>query len=626
MLKTPLLDASAPWKERFRAPVVRGTQIAATNPARGIAVSNSTSDVFQVYTWDIPTGTLKQLTYKPGGLVSVVLSPDGRSLYYLEDRQGDETGHIVRIPYEGGDPVDLTPNLPPYTVSQESVPYGLTISGASNLLAAVVAHSNAFHLYCLDIGPEDAVGEPRLLYRSPKLAISPALSSSGEVAVIATTERTGKLQYTLLAFDARSGERIGELADGTEASLEPIVFSPGAGDLRLLATSNRSGNTRPLLWNPRTGEQDTLSLDSLEGEIQPFGWSPDGKRLLLCQFLQAVQRLYVYDIESGNLQALQHPSGTYAPGTYFAPGGNIVAQWQDTRHPSCIIELDDETGRQTRTLLSAGAVPDSHPWRSFTFPSTDGQMVQGWLCVPEGEGPFPTILKTHGGPNAVEVECFDPQCQTWVDHGFAYASINYRGSTTFGKTFLEQIWGNPGDLEVEDMVGAYTWLIEHAIAQPDQTDMSGGHILLTGPSYGGYLTLQALGKYPRLWAGGMGSVAVADRTLQYAYSSDKHKGFIAGLFGGTPEEKPEQYRKSSPLTYVEHVSAPILLIQGRNDTRCPARQVEVYEEKMRTLGKPIEILWFDAGHSSFSADQRIIFQEHMLRFAYQIMKAPMSGK
>lgn len=192
-----------------------------------------------------------------------------------------------------------------------------------------------------------------------KLAMSPVLSYDGDVAVIATTERTGKLQYTLLAFAVSSGERLGELEDGAEASLEPFSCSPRPADPRVLATSNRSGRKRPLLWNPRTGERSDLPLDGLEGEVLPFDWSPDGKRLLLCQFVQAVQRLFVYDLESRQLHALAHPSGTYAPrGTYFEPGGNIVAQWQDASHPPCVIELDGETGQQRRTLLSAGAVPE----------------------------------------------------------------------------------------------------------------------------------------------------------------------------------------------------------------------------------------------------------------------------
>jgi dienelactone hydrolase/PAS domain-containing protein len=448
----------------------------------------------------------------------------------------------------------------------------------------------------------------------PRLVLVAALGVDDGGRIMRQAERTGKLQYTLLAFDVNSGEVVGELDDGAEASLEPILFSPQAGDGLVLATSNRSGNGRPLLWNPRTGERQDLPLEELEGEVLPVDWSPDGKQLLLCQFVQAVQHLYAYDLETNHVRAFEHPGGTYTlRGTYFLPDGSIVAQWQDASHPGSVMVLDGQTGRQQRTLLSTGSVPDGRPWRSFMFSSTDGEQIQGWLCVPEGEGPFPTILETHGGPTAVAVEAFDPACQAWVDHGFAFVSINYRGSITFGKNFLEQIWGHPGELEVEDMVGARRWLVEQGIARPDQ-------ILLTGWSYGGYLTLQALGKYPGLWAGGMGGVAVADRVLQYASSSDKHKGVIAALFGGTPQEKPGQYRKSSPITYVEQIDVPVLLIQGRNDTRCPARQIEAYEERMRALGKSIEILWFDAGHGSLSVEQRIAFQERMLRFAYQTLE------
>ncbi|GCE22402.1 peptide hydrolase [Dictyobacter kobayashii] len=477
MLKEPLLDETAPWKQRFNASIIFSARIARENPGRGIVISNQANHVFQIYSWDVSTNTMTQLTHKPDGLFEVVLSPDGQYLYYLEDQGGNETGHFLRIPYEGGNPVDLTPNLPPYVVSQESTLYGLTISGSSRVLGGVVAHSNAYHLYCIEVGEKDPIGEPHLLYSNPKLAMSPVLSYDGEVAVIASTESTGTLQYTLIAFDVRSGERIGELEDGPGASLDLFTFSPVAGDLRVLATSNRSGNMRPLLWNPCTGERYNLPLDELEGEIKPLDWSSDGKRLLLCQFRQAVQRLYIYNLESGALHALQHPSGTYTQ-THFGPDDTILTTWQNANHAACIIELDERTGQQKHILIAADTVPEGQPWKSFTFPSTDGETIQGWLCVPEGEGPFPTILETHGGPNAVTVERFDAVCQSWVDHGFAFASINYRGSTTFGKQFLEQIWGNPGDLEVEDMVGARTWLIEQGIARPDQ-------VFLTGRSYGG---------------------------------------------------------------------------------------------------------------------------------------------
>ena len=88
---------------------------------------------------------------------------------------------------------------------------------------------------------------------------------------------------------------------------------------------------------------------------------------------------------------------------------------------------------------------------------------------------------------------FTPSVQAWLDHGFAFLSVNYRGSVTFGKAFERAIWGRLGELEIEDMATACGWLKEEGIARPDA-------VFLTGASYGGDLTLQAMGKRPDLWA------------------------------------------------------------------------------------------------------------------------------
>ena len=604
MLKELRLDDAAPWKQRFRAPVILWTQLAKAAPTRGLAASNP-SGVYQLYAWDVPTGELTQLTNRPEGQVFGVLSPDGRYVYYLHDQQGNEIGHYVRVPFEGGESQDITPDMGPYSS------FWLSASHAGNLLGFTVADSDGFHIRCTNLGPESALGTWRTLYQSKLLAFGPLLSHSGEIAVVHSTERTGMQHFSLLAFDTASGEQIGELWDGPESSLEAATFSPCPDDFRLLATTNRTGVKRPLIWNPRTGERTDLPLEGLEGEIFPLDWSPDGERILLCQFNHAVQQLYTYDLADDILRRLDHPSG-YGR-AYFGPEGEIFAHWQDSTHPPRLIALDRETGVQTRTVLAASEVPPGHPWKSVAFLSSDGQEIQGWLGLPDGEGLFPTILETHGGPEAVTPDAFSAQSQAWLDHGFAFLTINYRGSTTFGREFQEQIWGDLGHWEVEDMVAARNWLVEQGIARPDQ-------ILLTGWSYGGYLTLQALGKVPDLWAGGMAGIAIADWAIMHEDSADTLKGYMVALFGGTPEEKPEQYSASSPITYAERIKAPMLIIQGRNDTRTPARPVEMYEEKMRALGKSIEVHWFDTGHlGSFAqVEQSIEHQELMLRFAYRI--------
>jgi dipeptidyl aminopeptidase/acylaminoacyl peptidase len=255
--------------------------------------------------------------------------------------------------------------------------------------------------------------------------------------------------------------------------------------------------------------------------------------------------------------------------------------------------------------------------KSITFRSSDGEIIQGWLGLPDGPGPFPTILETHGGPTGVAAEVYSPRSQAWLDHGFAFLTINYRGSVTFGRDFEKKIWGNIGNWELTDMVAAREWLVKQGIADPAQ-------IFLTGWSYGGYLTLLALGKGPDLWAGGMAGIAIADWAVLFEDAADTLKAYDAALFEGTPQEKPGQYRASSPITYAENVQAPVLIIQGRNDTRTPARQIEIYVEKMRSLGKSVDIHWFDAGHGSLSVEQNIEFQELMLLFAYQILSSKSS--
>jgi dipeptidyl aminopeptidase/acylaminoacyl peptidase len=619
-------DNTPLWQQRFRAPRILYTQLAARAPTRGLAAGNQ-SGVMQLYAWDVPTGRLRQLTNKPEGLLLGALSPDGRYVYYLEDRQGNEIGHYVRVPFErgtaeGGTAEDVTPSLPPYAAN------GLALSRASNRLACVTAGPQGFQLYVLELDASGNPGEPRLLHTSARLIGGLSFSADGSLLVVGSTERSGSLTYTLLAFDAATGKQLGELVESGEGSIEPGNFSPLEGDQRMLASTNLSGDKRPLIWNPRTGERVEIELeapgDELAGEVIPVDWSPDARRILLCQFVQATQRLSVYDLAARTLTSLHAPAGSLTfigdLGTYFTPDGEIFAQWQDATHPAQTIALDPRTGAQTRTVLAATRELPGHRWRSISFASTDGTPIQGWLSVPEGSGPFPTILETHGGPTAVATEVFAPSAQAWVDAGFAYLTINYRGSTTFGRAFERAIWNKLGEYEVEDMVAAREWMVRQGIARPDR-------VFLTGWSYGGYLTLLGLGKRPELWAGGMAGIAIADWAIQYEDSAETLRGYQVALFGGTPEQVPERYRTSSPITYAEAVRAPVLIIQGRHDTRTPARPIELYEAQMKALGKPIEVVWFEAGHLGAGAqvEQSIRFHELMSGFARRVLSGGKAG-
>jgi len=621
MLQTFRFDQNAPWKQRFRAAAILWTQLAAANKTRGI-VASTRSGTAQIYAWDVPSGSLRQVTQHEGGLYYAYLDAAGRSIYYHEDTQGNEMGHFVRVPFEGGAPEDMTPDLPPYAF------FGLQGSRANNLLALIAFNQEGFMLYCIDIGPDGTLSPARKVHQEPSMIraayFSPGfVSADGALVALGSSKRSGSLDFSLLVIDAHTGQPIGELWE-EQQSFEPLAFSPLATDERLLVTSNETGYKRPFLWHPRTAERTQLALAALEGDVEPLDWSEDGQQLLLCQSWQAAQNLYLYDLQSAALKPLHVPGGslgyhdTLGRKAYFGPGEEVFADWTDATHPSQVIALSRTTGARTRTVLPSGEVPAGHPWRSVRFPSSDGEMVQGWLAVPDGHGPYPSIIEMHGGMATLQRERFVTASQAWLDAGFAFLSVNFRGSSTFGRAFERKVWGDLGHWELEDVVAARAFLIEEGIANASQ-------VFLTGASFGGYLTLLGVGKYPELWAGGMAEAPVVGLETLYETTGGAMRSVQMSFLGGTPEEQPERYKASSALTYVEQVRAPVLILSGRNDARSPARPIELYEQRMKEHGKPIEVSWFDTGHisSALQPELGITYQEHELHFAARVLGQPL---
>src|SRR5439155_21794200 len=148
-----------------------------------------------------------------------------------------------------------------------------------------------------------------------------------------------------------------------------------------------------------------------------------------------------------------------------------------------------------------------------------------------------------------------PEVQAWVDHGFAVGMVNYRGSTGYGVAFRDALIGNPGFPEVEDLVAGLDDLVASGVADPSRVVLSGG-------SWGGYVTLLALGVEPDRWAAGVAAVPVADYPTAFRDEAPSLQAFDRTLFGGSPEDAGGLYEQRSPLTYVDRVRAPVLILAG----------------------------------------------------------------
>jgi hypothetical protein len=198
------LEDNAPWKQRYHVPTIASAQAARSNPSKGLIASNATGQ-YQLYAWSMLNGALRQLTYNPGGTLFGTISPDGNYIYYLLDDRGNEIGHFVRVPWEGGRAEDITPEMRPYSG------FGLNISRAGNLIGSVISNDSGFHANLFTLAEGGTIALPREFHRSTKIVFGPSLSYAGELAVLTSTERTRFQHYGLVAFDSSTGEMVGEL-------------------------------------------------------------------------------------------------------------------------------------------------------------------------------------------------------------------------------------------------------------------------------------------------------------------------------------------------------------------------------------------------------------------------------
>lgn len=390
------------------------------------------------------------------------------------------------------------------------------------------------------------------------------------------------------------GKTVAELDDtkggSEELGLMVMGFAPVAGDSRLLVGHQRGGRWEPMIWDPVTGEETALAI-GLPGDIGA-GWSPDGSALLVEHSHQARGELWWYDLAGRELSRIETPAGTVS-GATARPDGTVEFLWSSAAQPP---EIRSTAGRVVLDPPGAkapGSVPVTDAWVDGP-----GGRVHALVQKPAGEGPFPCVFDIHGGPTWHDSDAFASGTAAWVDHGFAVVRVNYRGSTGYGREWTDALKHRVGLIELEDIAAVREWAVESGLADPERLVLSGG-------SWGGYLTLLGLGTQPGSWSLGLAAVPVADYVTAYHDEMEALKAMDRTLLGGTPEEVPERFEASSPLTYVDAVRVPVYISAGVNDPRCPIRQVENYVRRLEQRGVPHEVYRYDAGHGSLVVEERI---------------------
>ncbi|MET3984298.1 dipeptidyl aminopeptidase/acylaminoacyl peptidase [Streptomyces sp. PvR034] len=591
-------DVSAPpampdWEKRFRAPRVGLPDWAEDAPDRSLFVSNATG-TYELYAWDRASGTQRQATDRPNGTTDGTLSPDGAWIWWFSDTDGDEFGVWVRQPFEGGPDEPATPGLEP------SYPGGLAIGRDGTAVVGRSTDEEGSTLHVVRPG-----AEPVEIYRHHESAGVGDLSRDGTLVVIEHTEH-GDAMHSSLRVVTLDGATVAELDDtegGTrELGLSALGFAPVAGDARLLVGHQRRGRWEPMVWDVAAGTQEDLEID-LPGDVSAE-WYPDGTALLIAHEFEARGELWRYDLATRELVRVDTPPGTVS-GATARPDGTVEYQWSSAAEPASVRSTTGAVVLDPPGFRPPGSVPVEDVWVEGP-----GGRIHALAQRPtgHGEGPFPTIFEIHGGPTWHDSDAFAATPAAWLDHGFAVVRVNYRGSTGYGREWTDALKHRVGLIELEDIDAVRAWAVESGLADPARLVLSGG-------SWGGYLTLLGLGTQPEVWAVGLAAVPVADYVAAYEDEMEPLKALDRTLFGGTPEEVPDRFAASSPLTYVDAVRAPVHIAAGVNDPRCPIRQIDNYVERLVARGAEHEVYRYDAGHGSLVVEERIKQVRMELEFA-----------
>lgn len=582
------------WEQRFRVPVLGMVTWSPATPDR-LVIWSSESGTYQIHAWDPATGERRRLSDEPVGALEPIATADGGGVVWFADPTGDESGAFVVVPWEGGAPRPFVDGLP------NGWNEGISIRPTRTAVA--ISDAEGFGVYVAEPGrPARRIHRHTEAVRiaggnllSGGSAARAGLSADGTLLALEHSEHGDLIHPALRVIEAETGATVGDLRDeGLEVA--GCAWAPVPGDRRLAIVHERDGERAPGIWDLATGEMTPLPT-GLEGLVEVADWWPDGRALLLVQLVQGRDHLHRLDLATMRVEPLATAPGIVS-GARVRPDGSVWYRHESSERPPRLMAV----GRDA-PLLTLSDPADSgaagRPCVDWAFENEHGQRVEGFLIVPDGPGPHPTLMYVHGGPTWLDSDHWDAWAQAFADAGFLIGRVNYRGSLGYGRAWRDSLIGDIGRPETEDVTAGLDDLVRRGLADPSRA-------VIGGWSWGGYVTLLAAGTRPDRFVAGVAGVPVADYAAGYDDLAPLLQAYDRALLGGrTPAEVPELMHDRSPITYVDDVRIPLLILAGENDSRCPIGQVMNYVERLRARGADHELYLFGTGHGSLVTDERV---------------------
>ncbi|MGI8404927.1 MAG: S9 family peptidase, partial [Thermomicrobiales bacterium] len=531
----------------------------------------------QVWTIRIDGGEATQVTNHPNGAGSPSWSPDG--------------AHLVFVASDDVKPSDDF--LPPTTNGQ--VADERIIHDLRNRFDARGWLEKYAHLWTVDL----ATGEHAQRTFGDVNDSSPAWSPNGETIAFIGNRRDDRKRLdasTILTIPAVGGE-VTILAPD-DASFDHPVWSPSGERLAFFGHLDASvGGKNSTLWtvgadgsdvtNHTAGWDDTfgdVGLSDVVGDSGEIATWVDEQSILALASHHGEGQIHRIDLQTNEVTPVTAGKRRV---TGFAKAGDYLVYSSGQIHQPFELFRASITGENETKITSVNdqVVNDVELPAAIDLEITapDGKPIQAWLIPPVGfedntEARHPLILEIHGGPHAMYGYAMFHEMQLMASRGYAVLFCNPRGSSGYGEEFTGITRGRWGESDMPDVIAAVEKALELPWIDPNRVGITGG-------SYGGYLTNWVIGHDDRFKA------AVTQRCVSnfYSFFGTSDIGFDFGVleFGGLPWSDAEKLLKYSPISYVDKITAPLLIIHSEQDLRCPIEQSEQMFTALKYLEREV---------------------------------------
>ncbi|HYY68189.1 MAG TPA: S9 family peptidase [Terriglobales bacterium] len=560
--------------------------------------------------WLVPAegGWPVQLTISDQRQASPAWSPDGKWIAYISDHDGDEQWDIFLVSPTNGDVVNLT-NTP--DIAEESPAW----SPDGRYLAYQVKPrtSSSFEIHVMDVLTRKVrhltTGTPADLGNN-----NPIWSRDGKWIAYTQEHAAGKNSNIFVAEVSTDKSTLLTPHEG-EHNFSASDWSPNGR--KLLITSN-AGNAYDNvgLLDVASKKIDWLTQDKWEAVAGYF--SPEGRQVTWTVNVDGNVQVVLHDLAAHRSQMLPIAAGVNSLGgaeSAFTRDGSRLLYFHngpDSPRDAWVYSFAGQRSRQV-THSFVGGVRSSDLVQPFLvhYPSTDGKWtISAFVYVPynmQRDGRNAAVVYVHGGPAAQTVNGFDRIVQYLANAGYLVIAPNYRGSTGYGKEFMDANRFDMGGGDLADVLAAAEWIKKSGYPDPKK-------IVLMGGSYGGYMTMMGVTKAPEDWAAGVAIVPFVNWFTEVQNEDPLLQRYDLATMGD-PEKNKALWEERSPINFVDRIKAPLSLLAGGHDPRCPKEESEQVGEAIKKHGGVVELkIYENEGHGFARIENQIDAYKRVAEF------------